>query len=87
MYSKVLKGALCIHCVLFRAHIKHGSYQSSFKNTSFVHFHKFLEKARQHEKNDWHIESCIRCKDFMDMMKSNSGIDQILDSHYRNKIN
>jgi hypothetical protein len=51
-----------------------------------VHFHKFLEKAKQHEKSDWHIESFIWSKDFMDMMKSNSGIDQILDSHYRNKI-
>jgi hypothetical protein len=44
-----------------------------------VHFHKFLEKAKQHEKSDWHIESFIWSKDFMDMMKSNSGIDQILD--------
>lgn len=86
VYSRVLKGVLCVHCVLFRAHVKHGSYQGSFITNAFMHFHKFLEKAKQHEKNDWHIESCIRSKDFMDMMERNSGVDQILDSHYKNKI-
>jgi len=40
VYSRVLKGALCVHCVLFRAHVKHGSYQASFISKPFVNFQK-----------------------------------------------
>lgn len=86
VYSKLLKGALCLTCVLFRAHVTHGSYFGSFITSSFVNHKKFVEKANQHEKNKWHIESFIRSKDFKDMKKTNCGIDQVLDSCYKNKI-
>ncbi|XP_025407110.1 uncharacterized protein LOC112681066 [Sipha flava] len=49
-------------------------------------FHNTHEKANQHEKNKWHIEYFIRSKDFKDMKKTNCGIDQVLDSCYKNKI-
>lgn len=86
VYSELLKGALCLTCVLFRPRVIHGSCFGSFITSSFVNHKKFIEKANQHEKNKWHIESFIRSKDFKDMKKTNCGIDQVLDSCYKNKI-
>jgi len=86
VYSELLKGALCLTCVLFRPRVTHGSCFGSFITSSFVNHKKFIEKANQHEKNKWHIESFIRSKDFKDMKKTNCGIDQVLDSCYKNKI-
>lgn len=66
VYSKLLKGALRLTCVLFRAYVTHGSYFGSFITWSFVNYKTFVEKANQHEKNKWHIESFIPSKDFKD---------------------
>lgn len=53
----------------FFAHITHGLFQGSFITKPFMHFQKFLERAKLHEQNDWHIESFIRSKDFIDNKK------------------
>jgi len=53
----------------------HGLYFGSFITSSIVNHKKIVEKANQHEKNKWHIESFIRSKDFKDMKKTNCGID------------
>lgn len=82
-YSKLLKGTFCTYCVLFHTHITHGSFQGHFITKPFQRYQKFLEKANNHSKTQWHIESSSRFNDFINM-KNN--VHQMINSNYSNKI-
>ncbi|KAL4142011.1 hypothetical protein QTP88_004543 [Uroleucon formosanum] len=85
-YSKIFKGTFCLYCVLFQTHVSHGGFQGQFINKPFQRYQKFLEKANNHSKTQWHIESSIRFNDFINMTSENSSVHQMINTNYKNKI-
>lgn len=85
-YSKIFKDTFCLYCVLFQTHVSHGRFQGQFINKPFQRYQKFLEKANNHSKNQWHIESSIRFNDFINMTSKNSSVHQMINTNYKNKI-
>ncbi|KAL4120846.1 hypothetical protein QTP88_013462 [Uroleucon formosanum] len=85
-YSKIFKGTFCLYCVLFQTHVSHGGFQGQFINKPFQRYQKFLEKANNYSKTQWHIESSIRFNDFINMTSKNSSVHQMINTNYKNKI-
>jgi len=66
-YSKKLKGALCVHCVLFRPSIKRG-VQGAFINKVFIKYKDLYDSAKKHSQTEWHKEAIIKSKLFSDVI-------------------
>jgi len=66
-YSKKLKGALCVHCILFRPSIKRG-VQGAFIITAFTKYKDFHDSAKKHSQTEWHKEAIMKSKLFSDVI-------------------
>lgn len=69
VYSKKLKGALCVHCVLFKPSIKRG-VQGAFIDRAFIKYKDLHNSAKKHSQTDWHKEAIMKSKLFSDIIKN-----------------
>lgn len=80
-YSKKLKGALCLHCVLFPPTSVHGVL-GAFSVTPFKKYRKIHEACRNHASSQWHKWSFGQAKAFMELTPINvttiSGHNQLI---------
>jgi hypothetical protein len=68
--------------IIFQTYVAQGQ----FINKPFQRYQKFLEKANNHSKTQWHIESSIRFNDFINIMSKNSSVHQMINTNYKNNI-
>lgn len=69
IYSPKHKGVFCKFCVLFKPNIHRGK-QGSFIITPFTKFYQIIEESKKHEKTQWHNDSKVTAKLFLDSMNS-----------------
>ncbi|XP_026819038.1 52 kDa repressor of the inhibitor of the protein kinase-like [Rhopalosiphum maidis] len=74
IYSPKHKGVFCKFCVLFKANVHRGK-QGSFIITPFTKFYQIIEESKKHEKTQWHNDSKVTAKLFLDS-------DNILSNHF-----
>lgn len=74
-YSKKLKGALCVHCVLFfRPNIKRG-VQGAFISRAFIKYKDLHDSAKKHSQTEWHKETIMKSKLFSDVTNKKKSVD------------
>jgi hypothetical protein len=85
-YSALLKGALCIFCVLFPQPIRRG-FQGAFIASALTKFKDFHEDAKIHARSEWHRGSTQAASVFLAVSKDpTKDIVSIMDSSIRKSI-
>jgi len=69
IYSPKHKGVFCKFCILFKPNVHRGK-QGSFIITPFTKFYQIIEESKKHEKTQWHNDSKVTAKLFLDSMNS-----------------
>lgn len=67
VYTKKSKGALCLYCVLFPPTTVRGIL-GTFTATPFTRFQKFHESAKSHSSSQFHKNSTMAAKLFVDSL-------------------
>lgn len=82
-YSKILKGALCLYCVLFLP--KKKGVLGSFIIKPFTRYKDIHENCRNHISNNWHQGATEAAKSFMEEVLINimmvSGHQKVLEQN------
>lgn len=85
-YSKTLKGALCIYCVMFPPAVAQGVL-GAFIVTPFQRYKHMHESCRSHSINQWHKQAIKSAISFMDEVPVNvlaiSGHQKLIQENRR----
>lgn len=80
-YSKKLKGALCIYCVLFPQPVVQGVL-GAFAVKAFTKYKDMHTSCRNHASSQWHRISAQSAKDFIESVP----VDMMMMSGYEKQI-
>lgn len=78
-YSKKMKGALCLYCVLFRQNVVRGVL-GAFVTTAFSKYKDLHDACKNHQKSQWHVASLKAAKSFTDAVPVDA---QMISGHQK----
>lgn len=80
-YSKLLKGAMCLHCVLFPPNVVQGVL-GGFIVTPFIRYKNMHDACKGHASSQWHRQSTKAAKSFLEDVP----VDVMMVSGHENLI-
>lgn len=84
VYSKQLKGALCLYCVLFPPTLPKGIL-GAFIATAFTRYKSMHEQCKSHMASGWHKNAVLSAKNFTEAVPVNtmlvSGHQKLIDEN------